>query len=305
MPSAAPSRQRLRAPRNNPVQRALRHIWLCADDYGISHGVNAAIRELAIRGRLNATSVMVLAPHFDRGDARSLQMLNAGTKRVALGLHLTLTGPFEPVSASFEPVRDGRFPPMQTMQLKALARRLDRDALKLEIAAQIHAFAGAFGHLPDFIDGHQHVHLFPQVREALLEAMTRMTPKAWTRQCGRARGAKRLHGPKALTLDILSANFRRKATRAGIATNPAFAGSYSFTKRAVFARLFPGFLKGLPDGGLIMCHPGFVDAELKRLDTLTHLREREYEYFMSDEFAQLLKAENVALGRPPGEPFQA
>ncbi len=66
----------------------------------------------------------------------------------------------------------------------------------------------------------------------------------------------------------------------------------------MFAKIFPRFLKGLPDGGLIMCHPGFVDAELKRLDPLTHLREREYEFFMSDEFPELLKAQHVALGRP-------
>jgi len=282
------------------MQQPLRHIWLCADDYGISHSVNAAIRELIMRGRLNATSVMVLAPHFDRGDARSLQMLNAGAKRAALGLHLTLTAPFEPVSESFTPKRDGRFLPMKTMQIAALARRLDRGALKLEIAAQIHAFAGAFGHLPDFIDGHQHVHLFPQIADALLEVMQMATPQAWARQCGRARAARRLRDHKAVTLDMLSAGFRRKAHKAGIATNPAFAGSYSFSRNAVFARIFPRFLEGLPDGGLIMCHPGFVDSELKRLDTLTHLREREYEFFMSDDFAELLKAHRLALGRPPG-----
>ena len=281
------------------MPEALRHIWLCADDYGISRGVNSAIRDLIMRGRLNAASVMVLAPHFDRGDARSLQMLNAGVKRAALGLHLTMTAPFEPVSESFTPKRKGRFLPMKAMQLSALARRLNPGALKLEIAAQIHAFAGAFGHLPDFIDGHQHIHLFPQVRDALLEVMAEATPNAWARQCGRARAAKRSYDHKALTLDVLSVRFRQKAQRLGIATNPAFAGSYNFSKRAVFDKIFPRFLEGLPDGGLIMCHPGFVDAELKRLDSLTDLREREYEFFMSDEFAKVLKAHNVALGRPP------
>ena len=39
-----------------------RRIWLCADDYGISPGVNRAIRDLIERGRLNATSVMVVGP---------------------------------------------------------------------------------------------------------------------------------------------------------------------------------------------------------------------------------------------------
>ena len=38
-----------------------------------------------------------------------------------------------------------------------------------EVRAQFEAFADAFGRPPDFVDGHQHVHLFPQVREAVLE----------------------------------------------------------------------------------------------------------------------------------------
>jgi predicted glycoside hydrolase/deacetylase ChbG (UPF0249 family) len=66
-------------------------IWLCADDYGISPSVNAAIRDLVVRGRLNATSVMVVAPSFHRGEALALHALNAKAQRVAIGLHVTLT----------------------------------------------------------------------------------------------------------------------------------------------------------------------------------------------------------------------
>ena len=44
-------------------------IWLCADDYGISPSVNHAIRDLVGRGRINATSVMVVAPSFHRSEA--------------------------------------------------------------------------------------------------------------------------------------------------------------------------------------------------------------------------------------------
>jgi len=43
-----------------------RPIWLCADDYGISPAVSKGIRDLVAQGRLNATSVMVAAPSFDR-----------------------------------------------------------------------------------------------------------------------------------------------------------------------------------------------------------------------------------------------
>jgi len=40
---------------------APRRIWLCADDFGISSSVNTAIRDLVVRGRLNAASVLVAA----------------------------------------------------------------------------------------------------------------------------------------------------------------------------------------------------------------------------------------------------
>ena len=53
--------------------RAPRRIWLCADDYGMSRGVNRAIRDLIERGRLNATSVMVVAPAIGRDEVAALQ----------------------------------------------------------------------------------------------------------------------------------------------------------------------------------------------------------------------------------------
>jgi predicted glycoside hydrolase/deacetylase ChbG (UPF0249 family) len=275
-----------------------RHIWLCADDYGAAPGVNAAIRELISRRRINATSVMVAAPHFDDKEATALARLNSGEKHAALGLHITLTGPLRPLSANFAPLRHGRFLPLNAMLRLATARRLQPEPLANEIAAQLRKFIDVFGRPPDFLDGHQHIQLFPQVRDAFLKVVAERAPTAWVRQCGRARRGRRLRDHKALVLDILSLGFRRKARKLGIAVNSAFAGSYAFKSRANYARLFPRFLSGLPDGGLIMCHPGVVDSELKGLDSLTTLREQEFAYFGSDAFLQVLAEHNVALAHP-------
>ena len=283
------------------MRTAERHIWLCADDYGLSPAVNAGIRELIARGRLNATSVMVAAPHLGDGEADALRLLNSGTKRAALGLHVTLTAPFKPMSEGFSPVRDGCFLPLADMLRASVARSLQPEMLVIEIATQVRAFLDAFGHLPDFVDGHQHVHLFPQVRDAFLNVVAETAPNAWVRQCGRARSLRRLHDRKGLALDVLSLGFRPKAERLGLATNPAFAGAYAFKPRAKFAKIFPQFLAGLPDGGLIMCHPGFVDSELKRLDSLTTLRQHEFAFFNSDDFPKLLVRHGVALADPAGE----
>jgi predicted glycoside hydrolase/deacetylase ChbG (UPF0249 family) len=271
-------------------------IWLCADDYGISPAVNAAIRDLLVRGRINATSVMTVAPSFHRAEALALQALNTAARHVAIGLHVTLTAPFRPLSDGFQPLRDGAFPALSALLMRACLRSLNQAALAAEIARQLRAFAEHFGRPPDFIDGHQHVQLFPQVREALLTAARRDAPAAWVRQCGRVQPLVRaLDDRKGLLLDILSRGFRRRAAALGVRTNPAFAGTYTFRDQADFADTFPQFLEGLPDGSVVMCHPGFVDPELQKLDPLTTLREQEYAFFVQDSFPSLLARHGVAL----------
>lgn len=274
----------------------MRRFWLCADDYGIAPGVNTAIRDLVARRRLNATSVMVLAPSFSRSEAAALAALNGGEQRVAIGLHLTLTAPLKPLTRDYAPLADGAFLSVATTLRLAMQQRLEVAALTAEFRAQFEAFANAFGRSPDFIDGHQHVHLFPQVRHAMLETTSWIAPTAWVRQCGASVPLhRRLTDPKGLLIDWLSREFRARAASFNIATNPAFAGTYTYRPNADFARIFPGFLEGMPEGGLVMCHPGHVDAELERLDPLTALREQEYAYFCSEQFATTLEKHDLTL----------
>lgn len=273
----------------------LRHIWLCADDYGISPAVSGAIRDLIARKRINATSVMVTAPSFSHAEAAALR--EAAGNHAAIGLHLTLTAPFSPHAHGFAPLRHGVFLPLASMARRALSRSLKPALLDAEIAGQFAAFRGAFGRAPDYVDGHQHIHVFPQVSEALLRVTRHAAPHAWLRQCGRA--VRKNPEPKALILDALSRRFRRLAAEHGLRTNPAFAGTYAFRARADYARIFPKFLDGLPDGSVVMCHPGRVDAELARLDPLTDLREREYALFLKDDFPKLLAKHGVVLAHSP------
>jgi predicted glycoside hydrolase/deacetylase ChbG (UPF0249 family) len=274
-----------------------RRIWLCADDYGLAEGVNRAIRDLISRGRLNATSVMVVGPAIGRNEVAELQAAAAASPRCAIGLHATLTAPFRPLSMHFRPVDGGLFLPFQTMLRSGLLRRLDPDMIEDELLVQLAAFKDLFGRAPDFVDGHQHAQLFPQVRDAFLAAVKEAAPGAWVRQGGRLQPlAKRLGAPKALVLDVLSAQFRKRAAAAGIRFNPAFAGAYDFTTSPDFGVLMRQFLEGLPEGGLVMCHPGFVDETLEGLDPLTTQREAEHAYLAGAQFPPLLVANNVTLG---------
>ena len=274
-----------------------RRIWLCADDYGLAEGVNRGIRDLISRGRLNATSVMAVGPAIGRNEVSELQAVAAASPRCAIGLHATLTAPFRPLSLHFRPVDGGLFLPYPAMLRSGLLRRLDPEMIEDELLVQLAAFKDLFGRAPDFVDGHQHAQLFPQVRDAFLAAVKAAAPGAWVRQGGRLQPlARRLGAPKALVLDVLSAQFRKRAAAAGIAFNPAFAGAYDFTTSPDFGDLMRQFIAGMPEGGLVMCHPGFVDDTLASLDPLTTQREAEHAYLAGSEFPPLLEANNVTLG---------
>jgi predicted glycoside hydrolase/deacetylase ChbG (UPF0249 family) len=274
----------------------VRRIVLCADDYGIAPGVNAAIRELVARGRLNATSAMVVAPSLTAPEATALTSLRRDMPHLQIGLHFTLTAPFRPTSETYAPRKQDAFLPLPKTLGSALIARLDRDRIAHELRAQIAAFSTLFGFLPDYVDGHQHVQIFPQIRDAALSVMRESLPDAWMRQCGRVTPlAARVADRKGMLLDVMSRGFRKRAAAAGIAFNPGFAGSYDFESGPDFAALFPRFLDGLPARSVVMCHPGFVDDELKTLDPLTNLREREYAYLAGDALPEILREYRVTL----------
>jgi chitin disaccharide deacetylase len=281
----------------NVKSAPLVRIWLCADDYGISPGVNRAIRSLIERGRLNATSAMVVGPAIGRDEANALRAAAANSPRCAIGLHVTLTAPFRPLTMHFRPIDGGMFLSFPKLLRAGLMGRLDPELIHTELQVQLSAFGELFGRAPDFVDGHQHVQLFPTVRDAFLSAVKEAAPKAWVRQCGRNLPlVRRLRMPKALVLDILSAQFRRRAARADVAFNPGFAGAYDFSGQPDFEVLMQEFLEGLPDAGVIMCHPGEVDDVLVGLDPLTVQREREYAFLAGERFPALLAANKATLG---------
>jgi predicted glycoside hydrolase/deacetylase ChbG (UPF0249 family) len=274
-----------------------RRIWLCADDYGISPGVNRAIRDLIENGRLNATSAMVVGPAIGRDEVNALKESAKANTACAIGLHVTLTAPFRPLTMHFRPLEGGLFLSHTALLRRGLMGRLDPELITTEVMEQLAAFVDLFGRAPDFVDGHQHAQLFPGVRKAFVTAVKKAAPEAWIRQCGRDRPwAQRLDSPKAFVLDILSTQFRTRAARAELAFNPAFAGAYDFSKAPDFGALMRQFLQGMPEGGVVMCHPGFVDDVLIGLDPLTTQREREYEFLRGEQFLPLLAANEVTLG---------
>jgi chitin disaccharide deacetylase len=273
---------------------SLRRIVLCADDYALSPGVSRSIRELIGMGRLNATSVMTVFSGLKEEAAKLAE--TKSPIQFQTGLHVTLTGGFKPLVALPLKTKDGNFPPVKAYLNPLNTPKISRAGVTEEIEAQFRAFRDAFGRLPDFVDGHQHVQLMPSLRSAFLDTVAKLAPRAWVRQCGPASALQAAGGSKTRFLALLNSGFRSQARARGLAFNPAFAGAYDFADSREYAVLFGHFLKGLPSGGLIMCHPGFVDAELKSRDPLLDQREAEHKFFASDNLPTLLTKAGATLG---------
>jgi predicted glycoside hydrolase/deacetylase ChbG (UPF0249 family) len=252
-------------------------IVLCADDYGIAPGVSRAIRDLLDRARLSATSCMVVSPDFPAEGPRLAPYFG----RADIGLHLTLT----------------QNRSLRSLMLAAYAGGLDSRAMASEVEGQIARFSEIVGRRPDFIDGHQHVHLLPGVRDGVAAAAARIGAYVRLTDEPLSSLARGVSPGKAAFLSLLARPLARRTRQLGIAHNRGFRGARSFAEAEPFRVLFRRMIKGALPGCLVMCHPGLVDAALSQRDPVRDSREAEYRYLLSEEFPADLAAANLRLAR--------
>ena len=268
---------------------------LCADDYAMAPGVTRGILEALEAGALTATSAMTTSSHWPK----AAEALRPHGERADIGLHLNLTlGP--PLGAMPDLAPAGTLPRVGALIGAARRGRLPLDEVAVEIDRQLDAFAAAYGRPPDHVDGHQHVHVLAPVRRLLIEALRRRGWRPWLRDSGDRpmRTLRRRSTPlKAVGVAVLAQGFAAASHRAGLATNDGFAGFSSFAALPPYAEQFERFLDAPGSTHLVMCHPGYVDDALRRLDPVVDSRERELGFLLSADFRDLLRRKGATLGR--------
>lgn len=285
--------------RPRPALTGAQPLVVCADDYGLAPGVSAAIAELIACGRLSATSCMSSLPDWPRA-AAPLRALVAHAP-ADIGLHLTLTD-HPALSPAARAAWGQRLPPLGRLLAAALSHRLPATAVADEIRAQLDAFEDAWGAPPDHVDGHQHVHVLPGVREALVTELLRRYPRGrvWVRNCWEtpARCLRRGEAvAKALFITALGHGLARRLQAVGLPCNDGFSGVHDFAIDTPFAPKMRRFLTATGPRPLVHVHPGRVDAALRACDPLTTPREAERAYLASDEFATDLAAAGLYPAR--------
>ena len=278
----------------------MKRFTLCADDFGLNGGINQAILDLINKKRINAVSCMSI---FEDNKKSASQLAKAVHKNgnVQIGLHLTLTE-YSPISSMPDFAPNG-FPSIKTILVKSHLRRLNKQELENEIIAQIDSFHNLFGFAPDFLDGHQHVHVLPVIRDIVLNAaVERLAPGGWVRSCHQAISSSIKTGTalsRTLLISRLSSQLQRHLIAKNIDTNHHFWGINEFDPISNYRSLFIKWLAAAAKTQgpvLFMCHPGQVDYGIDLPDDPIALhRPNEYAYFGSPEFLEDLSTHNFEL----------
>jgi predicted glycoside hydrolase/deacetylase ChbG (UPF0249 family) len=266
------------------IETEEKRVVICADDFGMNSAIDGAIIHLGELGRLNATSCLTQGPSFVQGALALRQSM------LFSGLHLNFT---ERLGED-----DGLYMPIGALIRRAWLRRLDPDVVRTQIIAQLDGFEAHMLRAPDFVDGHQHVHQFPVIRECLLQVLTHRygDRRPWLR----ATVAPALTGLawpmryKANVIEVLGARRLHSLSRAqGYVQNPYFLGVYDFQGgSAAYARLMQQWLGLARSGDLIMCHPatGAVAG-----DVLGKQRQAEYEVLSSTAMAAWMLQQGIVM----------
>ncbi len=292
-------------------------LTLCADDFGLNRSVNAGIIELVAAGRLTAVSCMTVASCF-RSDAAELMCAVASAPGpVDVGLHMTLTE-YQPLTAMRKFAAGGRLPSIGSAIAKSYSGRIDRIEIEDELNRQWQAFNSAIGRLPDFLDGHQHVHVLPLIRDVVVSrACLGLAEGGWVRSCyappamivstGRSVG-------RALFICALSRKLKHMLAERRVLTNDLFLGINAFRSNDHYGDSMRAWLKVASAAQnakvLMMCHPahavqnpdqgleqtpGHEPEQLIDNDPIAQRRPDEFEYLSSQVFLDDLNASGCSL----------
>jgi predicted glycoside hydrolase/deacetylase ChbG (UPF0249 family) len=272
-------------------------IVLCADDYGQAPAISEGILSLIQAGRLSAASCMVNTPFWMEYGSR----LKPYQEAVDIGLHFNLTEG-KPLSDALKQAQDDRLLPLPILMRRAFLRQLKREAIEAECHAQLDCFEAGLGRLPDFIDGHQHIHQFPVIRDALISVYdSRLrAKKPYVRLVN-----ERIHltdfiwDMKKIVIYLSGTRALKTLLEAHhIPHNKTFAGIYSFGQASEYGQYFPVFLEEVGDQGLIMCHPGLASKD--PTDRISIARFEEYQYLGGHQFLADCAVKQISLRRFQG-----
>jgi predicted glycoside hydrolase/deacetylase ChbG (UPF0249 family) len=265
----------------------LRQLIVTADDFGIGPETTRGILDLAARGVVTSTVLLVNSPHAT--DAVRLWQKLGG--RLELGWHpcLTLDRPILPAAAVPTLVNaEGVFHPLPRFLKRLLRQQLDLAEIRAELSAQLDQFQQMVGRPPTVVNGHHHVHVLPRVGTIVRELLATVSPRpylrgvveSWQTEIRISRGR-----AKRFVMSWLGRRAARIQHQMGFPSAATFAGLGGELRGD--PRYFLRWLQRTPgDTVELMCHPGYHDPSLVGRDERITERVLEWEQLKEPRFRE-------------------
>jgi predicted glycoside hydrolase/deacetylase ChbG (UPF0249 family) len=258
-----------------------RLLVVTADDFGIGPATSHGILDLASRGVVTSTVLLVNSPFAAEGVAA----WRAAGCPMELGWHpcLTLDQPILPPERVPSLVGvEGRFLGLGRFLQRLILGRVRESEVEAELLAQWRRFVDLVGIPPTNVNAHHHLHVFGPVGRSLARILARQTPAPFVRRVVEPLSTLKQVPGARLKRAVLGYCGRRAARRQQAAfagndsligiTDPPLLGSPDFFTRWLAAAR--GRVVELS------CHPGHFDPTLIGRDgTLAdgHIHRRPHE----------------------------
>jgi predicted glycoside hydrolase/deacetylase ChbG (UPF0249 family) len=160
---------------------APRYLVVIADDYGIGPETSRAILELAGRGVVTGTVLLVNSPHA----AAAVAAWRRSGLPLEVGWHPNLV--MDPPSAPPGRVptlldADGCLLPLGRFLMRLALQQIRPGDIERELGAQFDRFVELVGHAPTVVNAHQHTMLFPPVGAILRRVLKRCATPPYVRR---------------------------------------------------------------------------------------------------------------------------
>ncbi|MBI3035077.1 ChbG/HpnK family deacetylase [Candidatus Woesearchaeota archaeon] len=267
----------------------MKRLIVTADDFGYSRNVNKAIIRCFKEGIVTSTSLIVNTTYFQE----SINLLKQN-KNLDVGLHINLTE-FKPLTKNKTLAgKNGEFIG-KTKWFGGYYKNADKKEVEDEIEAQI-LKAVSKGLKITHINGHNHIHIFPNVIDIILRLA-----KKYKIRCIRIPNEKVANKHQKLSNELKKRNMLAKFSKMAktkilknkLRVTNAFYGilnmnDMNFNKLSMI-------LNSIKNGtSELMTHPAYID---KKGDIFHSSRQRESEIKLmtSDKIMKLIKKRRINL----------
>jgi len=285
--------------------RENRKLVVVADDLGIGFETDRGIIELANKGIISATVLLVNSPSA----SQAVSMWTKAGKPCDLGWHpcLTLDSPIlrcERVPSLVD--RFGKFWKLNAFLFRWMSGLINQEEVYQEWKAQLALYREMTGLNPILVNTHQHIGILPPYSSILLRVLETLPIRPWMRRVVESHKTKAMMGGARLKRWFLCHYGKMQAKNLdsqrypGARTMIGLTDPYCLKDEKFFQKCIQSAYGNIVE---LMCHPGYLDTSLVGRDVTRSgdsLSRRPWELSMlkNSQFKNTVDANNYQIVRP-------